>query len=70
MLTGDVEHWVAAGAMSRSHALRLWNLLPLTAQVLVENGPDLIGTFVPPAALHERIVADSPQKCGLVVAAE
>jgi hypothetical protein len=54
LLTGDVEAKWAAGAMTREHALRLWNTLPLAAQALVEAGPDLIGTFVFRAALLER----------------
>ncbi|NIO72417.1 MAG: AAA family ATPase, partial [Anaerolineae bacterium] len=54
LLTGDVEARWAAGAMTREHARRLWNTLPLAAQALVEAGPDLIDTFVPRAALLER----------------
>jgi DNA-binding SARP family transcriptional activator/predicted ATPase len=54
LLTGDVEARWAAGAMTREHARRLWNTLPLTAQALVEAGPDLIDTFVLRAALLER----------------
>jgi DNA-binding SARP family transcriptional activator/predicted ATPase len=54
LLTGDVEARWAAGAMTREHARRLWNTLPLAAQALVEAGPDLLDTFVPRAALLER----------------
>ncbi len=54
LLTGDVEARWAAGAMTRDHAQRLWNTLPLAAQALVEAGPDLIDTFVPGTALMER----------------
>jgi predicted ATPase len=60
LLTGDVEARWAAGAMTREHALRLWNTLPLTAQALVEAGPDLIDTFVPRAALLERAMTCAP----------
>ena len=60
LLTGDVEAKWAAGAMTREHALRLWNTLPRTAQALVEAGPDLIGTLVPRAALLERVLACTP----------
>lgn len=66
MLTGDIEAWWAAGAISRDHALRLWKVLPLSAQALVEVGCDLIGTFVPHAALLERAVMDIPGKPGWV----
>jgi DNA-binding SARP family transcriptional activator/tetratricopeptide (TPR) repeat protein len=54
LLSGDVEARWAAGAMTREHARRLWNALPLTAQALLENGPDLIDTFIPGSALVER----------------
>jgi DNA-binding SARP family transcriptional activator len=57
LLTGDVEARWAAGAINREHAYRLWNTLPLAAQELVEAGPDLIGTFIPGAALLERAIA-------------
>jgi predicted ATPase/DNA-binding SARP family transcriptional activator len=54
LLAGDVEAKWAAGALSREHALRLWHMLPVAVQALVEAGPDLIDTFVPRAALLER----------------
>jgi hypothetical protein len=54
LLTGDVEAKWAAGAMTREHARRLWQTLPVATQALVEAGPDLIDTFLPRAALLER----------------
>ena len=42
LLTGDVEAPLAAGAMTKQHALRLWRLCPLSAQALVEAGQGLI----------------------------
>jgi predicted ATPase/DNA-binding SARP family transcriptional activator len=54
LLTGDVEARWAAGAISREHAMRLWNMLPLATQALVEAGPDLIDTFIQRATLVER----------------
>ncbi|MFB0533595.1 MAG: BTAD domain-containing putative transcriptional regulator, partial [Anaerolineae bacterium] len=60
LLTGDVEARWAAGAMTREHARRLWNTLPLAAQTLVEVGPDLIDTFVTGTALVDRAVACTP----------
>jgi predicted ATPase len=60
LLTGDVEAKWAAGAITREHALRLWNTLPLAAQALVEAGPDLMDTFVPRAALLERAMTYAP----------
>jgi predicted ATPase len=63
LLTGDVQARWAAGAMTEEHARRLWDTLPLATQVLVEAGPELIGTFIPRAALLERAVA-STQRAG------
>jgi DNA-binding SARP family transcriptional activator/predicted ATPase len=60
LLTGDVEARWAAGAITQEHAIRLWNTLPLTAQALVEVGPDLIDTFVPGKALFERAITSTP----------
>jgi DNA-binding SARP family transcriptional activator/predicted ATPase len=60
LLTGDVEAKWAAGAMTREHARRLWQTLPVATQALVEVGPDLIDTFVPGAALLERAVICAP----------
>jgi DNA-binding SARP family transcriptional activator len=54
MLSGDVEARWAGGALSREHAVRLWHLLPVAAQALVEAGPDLVDRFVPGAALLAR----------------
>jgi len=60
LLTGDVEAKWAAGAITREHAHRLWNMLPLAAQALVEAGPDLIDTFILRGALLERAMTYAP----------
>jgi hypothetical protein len=57
LLSGDVEAKWAAGAITRDHAQRLWQLLPLAAEALAEVGPHLIDTFVAQAALLERAMA-------------
>jgi len=57
LLTGDVEARYAAGAITGDQARRLWHTLPLTAQALVEAGPDLIDLFVRGAALVQRALA-------------
>jgi len=54
LLTGDVTARWNAGTISRDQAARLWRLTPHTAQAVLENGPDLIETFVPGGALIER----------------
>jgi predicted ATPase/predicted negative regulator of RcsB-dependent stress response len=60
LLTGDVEARWFSGAISREHARRLWNTIPLVVEALVEAGPDLIGTFVPSAALVGRAATFQP----------
>ena len=57
LLTGDVEARWSAGALTRDHSLRLWNILPLTGKALVENGLELLDTFVPGRALTRRVSA-------------
>lgn len=60
MLTGDVEAKWAGGLISRDHACRLWGLMPLTLPALVNHAPDLIGNFVPAAALQARAATTAP----------
>jgi tetratricopeptide (TPR) repeat protein len=62
LLTGDVEARWAGGTIMREHALRLWNLLPLATNTLVENGPDLINTFVPGHSLINRVRSFAPEE--------
>jgi tetratricopeptide (TPR) repeat protein/predicted Ser/Thr protein kinase len=54
LLSGDVEARWSAGIIAKEHALRLWNLLPLTAEAIANKGPDLINIFVPGAELVTR----------------
>jgi len=54
LLSGDVEARWEAGAISKEHTHRLWNLSPVTAQALLECGSDLVDTFVPGPALVDR----------------
>lgn len=60
LLTGDVEASYASGMISQDHARRLWSLLPLAVQALLEAGPDLIDTLLPGPALLRRAVAFGP----------
>jgi len=64
LLTGEVESKRASGAMSRDHARRLWSLLPLTCQALVDEAPDLVGTFVPGKPLVSRAASFTPSPAG------
>jgi len=63
-LTGDIESRWAAGAITREHALRLWENVPIAAQALVEVGPDLIDTFIQRAALTGRARSSVSEKQG------
>ncbi|UCE06727.1 MAG: DUF2791 family P-loop domain-containing protein [bacterium] len=56
LLTSDVEGPWEAGAITRDHAIRLWNLLSHSVQALVDDGPDLIDTFVPSEGLVRRSI--------------
>jgi DNA-binding SARP family transcriptional activator/predicted ATPase len=60
MLTGDVERQRAGGAITGEHARRLWALLPDAVRALVEDGPDLVGRFVPGAAAGLRAEVLAP----------
>jgi DNA-binding SARP family transcriptional activator/predicted ATPase len=46
MLNGDVEARWAAGTITREQAIRLWRVSALTAQSILQEGPDLIDVFV------------------------
>ena len=54
LLTGDIEARATVGTISRETARRLWQMLPATVQILVENGPALIDTFLSRGALVAR----------------
>ncbi|MGD2144417.1 MAG: BTAD domain-containing putative transcriptional regulator [Anaerolineae bacterium] len=62
MLAGDVEARWAAGAISRDHARRLWELLPSTVEVLLTAGASLIGTLLHGEALLSRAAAVLPHR--------
>ena len=60
LLSGEIQERWAAQSFSREQARRLWHTLPLTAQALVEAGPDLVDTFVSGAPLALRAAAYAP----------
>jgi tetratricopeptide (TPR) repeat protein len=62
MLTGDVEAYWAAGSISRDHARRLWDALPLTIQALLTHGASLIGTLLAGEPLLSRVAAALPDR--------
>jgi DNA-binding SARP family transcriptional activator len=55
MLAGDIEARRAGGAISAELAGRLWSLLPTTVRALLDQGPNLIDTFVPVPELLLRV---------------
>lgn len=59
-LTGDIETRWAGGVIGRTHAQRLWALMPYAVQTLVSAGPDLIDTFIPGSGLMTRSAAAAP----------
>jgi hypothetical protein len=69
MLTGDVESQWLAGTLSRASALRLWHLLPFSAQALLDHGPELLETLLPLPDLIQRMAAyasgDDEQRAAL-----
>ncbi len=54
LLSGDVEARTLAGSLDRERALRLWHTMPSATQALVEEGADLLDTFVPLRPLLAR----------------
>jgi DNA-binding SARP family transcriptional activator/tetratricopeptide (TPR) repeat protein len=64
LLTGDVTARWEAGAMTGEQARRLWRLLPIAVQALVDAGPDLIDLFVPGTPLVKRARAHAQWPAG------
>ncbi len=56
-LTGDVGIQPSSAGLDQENAKRLWNLIPQSAEVLVDYGPDLIDNFLPGEALLNRAAA-------------
>lgn len=57
MLSGEVEGMWAAGAISRDHALRIWQMLPQIAAAFATHGPDLVKAFTSGSGLLRRLTA-------------
>ncbi|MFN2188518.1 MAG: tetratricopeptide repeat protein, partial [Candidatus Promineifilaceae bacterium] len=60
MLTGDVEGRWDAGAITRDHAQRLWLASSFAAQLLLEQGRNLLDVFVGSAELLSRMEVAEP----------
>jgi DNA-binding SARP family transcriptional activator/tetratricopeptide (TPR) repeat protein len=65
MLSGNVESRVLTGNVSEEHALRLWRLIPQVVEIVLEDGPDLLDTFISSrdllAAAHVNQAVDREQ---------
>jgi len=57
MLIAHVEQPWSTGAISQSHALRLWNFLPRVVEALVARGRHLVGSFLPGQTLLQQALA-------------
>jgi DNA-binding SARP family transcriptional activator len=62
VLTGDIESKWRAGAIGWERVERLWNLIPHSAQALLDSGPDLVDTFISGAGLVARATAYAPDR--------
>ena len=62
LLSGDVEAGWTRGTITRENARRLWTLLPISFQALVEFGPDLVDALIPGAALIARAATLLPEQ--------
>ena len=60
-LAGDVEARWRAGTISREQARRVWELLPVTTEILTTSGPGLLSFFVSTPVLLERLSAFASQ---------
>lgn len=60
LLTGDLENVWSSGGITREIARRVWANVPQAVGALVEQGPDLIGSFVPGEDVLSRAKAYAP----------
>lgn len=57
LLTGDIENKWAKGVISQEGARRLWDLFPESMIALMDQGPELVGSFVSGDSLLGRAKA-------------
>jgi serine/threonine protein kinase/tetratricopeptide (TPR) repeat protein len=60
LLTADLEFRLGSREIHRGQARRLWSLLPLAVEAVVDGGPDLLETFISGEALVSRATAFTP----------
>jgi ABC-type oligopeptide transport system substrate-binding subunit/class 3 adenylate cyclase len=61
IMTGDIEDGWRAGTLTNRQAHALWEALPDTARVLMEQGPGLLGSLLPGRVTLERLRTALPQ---------
>jgi predicted ATPase len=54
LLCGDVAAKQSTSVINQENAQRLWDMIPLTSQALVQDGPDLLDSFVAGESLVRR----------------
>ncbi|OGO17115.1 MAG: hypothetical protein A2Z14_13250 [Chloroflexi bacterium RBG_16_48_8] len=64
LLTGDLESKWVSGYLTREQIRRLWVNLPHTIQSIVEEGPDLLNSFINGKELLAQGKAYNPEKIG------
>jgi len=64
MLTGDLENRWSSGFVSRDHARRLWDALPVVIPALLACGSSLIGAILSGEALLARAARALPSQPG------
>ena len=60
LLAGDVESQWIAGGLTRDHAEQLWMTMPDTARLLLDRGPDLVGSMIDGRSLVVRLIGAAP----------
>ncbi|MGB3713721.1 MAG: protein kinase, partial [Candidatus Promineifilaceae bacterium] len=54
VLTGDVESSLRMGTVTKQQARYLWDAMPLTINILVDHGSDLLNVLVPASSMLSR----------------
>ena len=68
LLTGDIEGRWVAGAMHSTYARRLWHGVPHAVQAILDDGPDLVETFLAGSALFARAEAAATDQSQAAIA--
>jgi adenylate cyclase len=55
MLTGDVQHGLAAGFLAQKDAEQLWSGLSETAPIIMDQAPALLNTILPERPFQDRL---------------